>query len=162
MGRTEMKEVQIRTMENSDYDSALDLWRSSDGIGLNTADGRENIESYLHRNAGLSLAATDGGKLVGAVLCGHDGRRGYLHHLAVAASYRGRGIGRRLVEECARRLAAEKIERCHVFVYPDNMQGLAFWREVGFGHRSDLVICSCDIGLGSDSASTGLAPGKNC
>ena len=142
-----MKELMIQTMSIEDYDRAVVLWSSTDGIGLNAADERERIRSYLERNTGMSLTATLNGFLAGAVLCGHDGRRGYLHHLAVSELHRGNGIGRRLVEECLKRLADEKIDRCHVFVYPDNEQGLAFWRKVGFGRRNDILICSHDITL---------------
>lgn len=140
-----MAEILLRSMVAGDYEEAVALWSSTPGIGLNTADERENIERYLRRNADLSLAAAENGRLVAAVLCGHDGRRGYLHHLAVAPTHRGTGLGRRIVEECLRRLAGEKIERCHVFVYPDNVSGLAFWRAMGFGRRTDLVICSHEI-----------------
>ena len=140
-----MKELFIQSMTMDDYERTIALWSTTGGIGLNAADERDRIRCYLERNAGLSLTATLDGFLVGAVLCGHDGRRGYLHHLAVSASFRGKGIGRRLVEECLRRLADEKIDRCHVFVYPDNELGLAFWRGAGFGRRNDILICSHDI-----------------
>ena len=139
------EEVLIQSMTEADYDAAVSLWSATTGIGLSAADERENIRRYLERNANLSLVAVKDGAMIGAVLCGHDGRRGYLHHLAVAASYRGKGIGRRLVAECVKRLADENIDRCHVFVFPDNEQGLAFWREVGFPKRNDILLCSHDI-----------------
>lgn len=140
-----MERVLIRTMTDEDYDDVVSLWRATNGIGLNAADDREGICRYLDRNRGLSLAAIANAALIGAVLCGHDGRRGYLHHLAVAKSFRGEGVGRRLVLECIKRLAGENIDRCHVFVYPENEQGLAFWEKMRFGQRRDLVICSHDI-----------------
>lgn len=86
--------VMLREMTVQDYEEVLALWRSSEGIGLSDADSRENIARFLERNPGLSFVAYDGQELIGAVLCGYDGRRGYIHHLAVAESHRRRRLGR--------------------------------------------------------------------
>jgi putative acetyltransferase len=80
----------------------------------------------------LSAIAESDGEIVGAVLCGHDGRRGYLHHLAVAATYRRRGIARRLVEHCFSRLANARIRKCNIFVFRENQEAVAFWTYNGW------------------------------
>ena len=88
----------------------------------------------------------EAGRVVAAVLCGHDGRRGYLHHLAVRPSCRGRGIGRRLVETCLAALQADGIQKCHVFVFMDNPQGVDFWMHLGWTPRADIGVVSIDLG----------------
>lgn len=132
--------VSIRPMSPQDYDEVVALWQASEGVGLNEADEREPVAAYLRRNAGLSLVACDDRKIVGAVLCGHDGRRGYLHHLAVAQAFRCQGIGRRLVEQCLAGLGSQGILRCHIFLYVDNHAGAGFWRKLGWTERSELKI----------------------
>lgn len=129
----------------SDYAEVIALWQSSEGVGLSSADAPERIAAYLARNPGLSFVVRVGGDLVGAVLCGHDGRRGYLHHLAVRPDQRGRGIGRALVDACMQALAREGIDKCHLFVFKENVVGLAFWRKVGWKERLDLAILSKNI-----------------
>ena len=129
----------------SDYAEVIALWQSSEGVGLSSADSPERIAAYLARNPGLSFVIRVDGELVGAVLCGHDGRRGYLHHLAVRPDQRGRGIGRALVDACMQALAREGIDKCHLFVFKENVDGLAFWRKVGWKERLDLAILSKNI-----------------
>jgi ribosomal protein S18 acetylase RimI-like enzyme len=131
----------LRDFSLTDYDTVLVLWRSCEGIGLNESDTREAIAAFLVRNPGLSLVATDeDGGIVGAVLGGHDGRRGYLHHLAVVPAHRGRGLGRRLVDETLARLRRHGIPKCSIFLYADNAAGRAFWLREGWSAREDLVV----------------------
>ncbi len=129
-----------------DYPAALDLWRRSEGVSVGASDTRERIASYLRRNPGLSFVAYDGNGLVGAVLCGHDGRRGFLHHLAVASDHRRCGIGSRLAALCLDRLKASGISRCHLFVQKENTAAVAFWRRIGWRERIDLVMMTQDVG----------------
>lgn len=130
-----------RPFSVADYDDALALWRDTESMGLGDGDSREGITLFLERNPGLStvLHAPDG-KLVGAVLCGHDGRRGYLHHLAVAKAERGQGFGRMLVEVSLANLRALGLNRCSIFLYADNVAGRAFWQHAGWRQRGDIVI----------------------
>ncbi len=137
--------IEIREFTMEDYDGAIALWRASEGIGLSDADLAENLARYLERNRGLSFVAYEGARLVGAVLCGHDGRRGYLHHMAVAPEYRRRNVGQRLAEKCLRGLKANGFSRCHLFVHRDNHAALAFWRRTGWFDRTDLVMMSRDL-----------------
>jgi N-acetylglutamate synthase len=129
----------------AEYDGALALWRQCEGIGLSEADSREGIQAYLARNPGMSFIATDAGRVVGAVLCGHDGRRGYIHHLAVHPRSRRRSLGRQLVERCLRALQHAGIQRCHLFIFNQNESGMAFWKSVGWTPRNDLSIISRNL-----------------
>lgn len=134
----------IRTMTLSDYDAVLALWRASPGVGLSDADSPEAIARFLQRNPGLCFVAEEDGCLAGAVLCGHDSRRGYLYHLAVHPDFQRRGLGQALVECCLAGLRALDIHKCHIFVYGQNEAGLAFWRSASWVQRFELVILSKD------------------
>ena len=127
------------------YDEVLSLWQRCDGIGLSDADSRQNIRKYLERNPELSFIAKGQGRIVGAALCGHDGRRGYLHHLAVLPEFRRRGIGKKLADRCLRALQEAGIQKCHLFVFKNNDKGLQFWKNIGWTPRRDLSIISTNI-----------------
>lgn len=129
-----------------DYPGVMALWRATEGLCLRDADSEDAIRRYLDRNSGLSFVAEMDGALIGAVLCGHDGRRGYLHHLAVARSFRRKGLGRALAERCLEALRAMEIAKCHLFVRADNSAALAFWRRIGWGERADVVMMSFSSG----------------
>ena len=134
--------IATRPMSIADREAAISLWLASEGVGVNECDEPRPLAAYLARNPGMSFVALDGEVLVGAVLGGTDGRRGYLHHLAVAATHRGRGLGRALADHVLLALAAAGIARCHLFVYGDNTAGLAFWERGGWRLGTDLVIMS--------------------
>ncbi len=121
------------------------LWKATPGIGLSEADERANIASFLAYNRGLSFVAETGASLAGAVLGSFDGRRGYLHHLAVAPGRRRAGIGRTLVARSLEALARRGVRRCHIFVMADNADGQRFWERVGWFRRHDLLVMSKDV-----------------
>ena len=131
---------QLRRMTLADYDEIIALWRATEGIGLNESDEREAIGAYLARNPDLSFVAVAGGRTVGAVLGGHDGRRGYLHHLAVTPDWRRRGLGRALVEAVLAELKQCGMLKCNIFLYAHNDTGRAFWENHGWVAREDLVL----------------------
>ncbi len=133
---------QVREMAIRDYDEVIALWQESEGIGLSDADTREGVAHFLDRNPGLSLVACDGVQLAGAVLCGHDGRRGFIHHLAVHPSYRRRGLGRSLVDRCLGELKRLGIDKCHLFVYGENRDAIFFWQKTDWTERIDLIMMS--------------------
>ena len=133
-------DVTVSAMTTSDLQAVLGLWAQTEGVGLNESDTPEQLRAFLDRNPGLSLVARDGQQLVGAVLCGHDGRRGYLNHLAVLAEYRGHGLGRRMVETCLVALEVLGILKCNIFLYADNIPGQQFWNRCGWTERSDLRV----------------------
>jgi len=132
--------VQLREMTLADYDEVYALWAASEGIGLSSADSREAIGAFLQRNPGLAFVAVDGDIIVGAVICGTDGRRGYLHHLAVRSSHKRQGIGRHLAQACLDRLREQGIEKCHIFVYRENHSARQFWESIGWVERVELVL----------------------
>ena len=135
-----------REMSIGDYADVMRLWQETEGMGLSSADSPEAISRYLARNPGMSfVAVSEQGELAGAVLCGHDGRRGYLHHLAVREAFRREGLAKTLVESCLERLRQAGIEKCHIFVYNTNEVGQAFWKAMGWTERTTLIIMSKDI-----------------
>ncbi len=143
--------ISIRPMRTGDYDRVIALWRATDGVGLDASDEREPIVAYLARNPNLSQVAVvgtrdTGERIVGAVLSGFDGRRGDLCHLAVDKEFRGRGIGRRLVEVCLVRLQEVGMLKCNIRVFANNGEGQAFWRHLDFTLREDLAMMQRRIG----------------
>lgn len=143
---TPAPEWRIESLTLEDYAAVRSLWQSSPGIGLSAADSREAIARYLARNPGMSrVARSSDNRLVGAVLCGHDERRGYLHHLAVRPAWRGRGIGGALVQSALACLHRAGIDKSHVFVLSDNADGRRFWQQIGWQLRSDLQVVSRQI-----------------
>ena len=138
--------MEIVEISVGNFEELIALWQAAAGVGLDRdSDTKERIATYLRRNPGLSFAAWDGGRIVGAVLCGHDGRRGYMHHLAVAEAWRGRGIGRALVEKAISRLQMMGVRKCNIFLYADNTGGYGFWRRMGWIERTDSKVMSKDI-----------------
>jgi N-acetylglutamate synthase len=137
--------IDIRKMTIEDFYEVLALWHTSEGVGLSDSDSRENLRQYLDRNPGMSFVALIDGKIVGAALAGHDGRRGYIYHLAVHPDYRRRGIGRDLVDHCVKILAESGLKKCHIFIFNDNDTGIAFWKSVGWSQRFDIGVVSKNI-----------------
>lgn len=137
--------IDIREMTPQDYDTVYALWEQTEGVGLSAADSRERINSYLERNPGCSFVARDEERAVGAVLCGHDGRRGYLHHLAVKPAYRRHGVGRQLITHALTALRKAGIDKCHLFVFKTNAPALAFWQANGWQIRTDIQLFSKDL-----------------
>ena len=134
--------VVIQAMTIKDYDEVRALWQESEGLDLSSADTRSCITRFLERNPGLSFVARAQGQLVGAVLCGHDGRRGYIDHLAVRASHRRQGIGKLLVSRSIYHLMQNGIQKWHLFVREDNLEAIAFWRKLGWQQRIELITMS--------------------
>lgn len=135
----------VRQMASEDYERVSEIWINSEGICLRSDDSKENIARYLRHNPGMSFVAEFNNKITGAVLCGHDTRRGYLYHLAVDKSHRKKGLGRELVQACLHALKQAGIDKCHIFVLADNQEGLGFWRNIGWELRKDIQILSKSI-----------------
>jgi len=134
--------IHIRAFETSDYSQARALWEATPGVGLSDADTPRAIEAFLSRNPGTSFVATQGGALVGTILCGHDGRRGLIHHLVTAQSHRRQGAGRALLRAGLQALRGCGIDKCHLLVFRSNIEGLAFWRAVSAQERTELALFS--------------------
>jgi ribosomal protein S18 acetylase RimI-like enzyme len=124
--------VTLRPMTERDLPAATRLWSTAEGVELAEGDSTEELTCYLRRNAGGSFVALAGEQLVGAVLAGHDGRRGFLYHLAVATDRQGAGIGRALVGSSVAALKAAGIVRVLIFVARDNRRGRSFWTKQGW------------------------------
>jgi ribosomal protein S18 acetylase RimI-like enzyme len=134
--------MQYRNMEISDYDDVMQLWRSCEGLNLKDADSVRGIASYLERNPGLSFVAVDENGIVGSLMAGHDGKRGYIQHLAVATPARRQGVAARLVELCLEALLAQGIVKSHVHVINSNQPGREFWSRRGWHHRAEIEMYS--------------------
>jgi putative acetyltransferase len=134
--------ITIQRFEPHYYPAARHLWEATEGVGLSAADSAEAIMAFLTRNPGLSFVALQDEQLVGTILVGHDGRRGLIHHLAVAAAARRQGIGAMLVREGLAALDRNGIQKCHLFVFADNTAAHAFWQAIGAEQRTSLVIYS--------------------
>ena len=134
--------IDIHEMTIADYDEVRALWQRSEGIDLSGADSRSSITRFLERNPGLSFVARDGEQLVGAVLCGHDGRRGYIDHLVVSKTHRRQGIGRMLASRCLCNLMQNGIQKWNLFVREDNKDAIAIWSKLGWQQRVELVTMS--------------------
>ena len=137
----------IKTSEFSisDYDAALELWQRVEGLEIAEGDDREGVAHFLTRNRGLSRVATDGTAIVGIALCGHDGRRGYIYHLAVDPAYQARGLGKRLMNECLDGLRRAGLKRALILVADDNPRGQKFWRDCGWEEVPGPVIMGIDL-----------------
>lgn len=139
------RNAQIRDFTIEYYDKALALWRSDTHMGLSSADDREAMERFLRRNHGLSKVVFDGGQLIGTILCGHDGRRGYVYHLYIQPEHRRGGMAAALANACLDDLRREGIHKCHLFIFKDNEGGRTFWASTLWKHRDDIEVYSRDI-----------------
>ena len=129
----------IRTMRKEDYDQVYDLWMSIHGFSIRSIDdSREGVARFLRRNPDTSVVAVADGKVVGAILCGHDGRRGCLYHVCVREEYRMHGIGKAMVVACMKALQEEQITNVSLIAFTRNDIGNAFWNRIGWTERKDL------------------------
>ncbi|MBN1398529.1 MAG: GNAT family N-acetyltransferase [Bacteroidetes bacterium] len=135
----------IREIVVGDYEQMILLWKNTPGIGLSDADTKRNISMFLERNPGLSFVYEVDKKIIGTVLCGHDARRGYIYHLAVAENFKKQGIGRILIEHCLEKLRNKRITKCHLFIFRDNEEAVQFYEHTGWKKRSDLLIYSKNL-----------------
>lgn len=131
--------INIRTMTIEDYEQVKALWLTIKGFAIRSIDdSREGVERFLKRNPTTSVVAEADGKIIGAILCGHDGRRGCLYHVCVHEDYRMHGIGKSMVVFCMEALKAENINKVSLIAFTKNDIGNAFWRTIGWTKREDL------------------------
>lgn len=145
MTRDPFGKILTREFTIDDYDAAIELWTRLEGLDVAEGDDRETIGRFLERNPGLSRVAVSESKVIGAVLCGHDGRRGYVYHLAVDPTFHERGIGRRLIEECLAGLRRAGLQRANILVAKDNPRGLEFWRRTGWEDLPEAAAFGRDV-----------------
>lgn len=141
-----MTEMKIRKMTIDDYDGIYRLWMDTPGLGLNTADdSRDGIRKYLLRNPSTCFVAEKDAAIIGDIMCGHDGRRGYIYHTAVKESERNKGTGRLLLQHAMNALKDEGINKVALVVFEKNEIGNSFWKKQGFSVRKDLVYRNKNI-----------------
>ncbi len=134
-----MEGVEIREMRPEDYDGVYALWMTIKGFGIRSVDdSREGIARFLRRNPTTSVVALLGDKVIGGILCGHDGRRGCLYHVCVAKEYRRQGIGKAMVVRAMNALKSEHINKVSLIAFTKNDIGNAFWNCMGWTRRLDL------------------------
>ena len=149
--RGPLDRYEIRAFAPGDIEAAVRIWSATEGLGVGPGDSPEALTRFLERNPGLSLVAVDRrpgaepGDLAAAILCGHDGRRGFIYRLAVARSHRRSGLAAALARRCFEGLAAAGMERCIILVQEDNVVAREFWRAIGARYRRDLVAFSRDL-----------------
>ncbi len=130
----------IRKMVISDYDRIYDLWMSCSGMGLNNLDdSKDGIDRFIKRNPDTCFVAEEDSEIIGAIMVGNDGRRGYIYHTAVDPQHRKQGIASRLVDAAMQALKQCGINKCALVVFGRNENGNAFWEKIGFTAREDLV-----------------------
>ena len=132
----------IREINIEDYDDLLDLFSQTPGITVRDADSKESTKKYLLRNPNLNFVATVNSEIIGCVMCGHDGRRGYLQHLIVKPKHQKKGIGQKLFEKCITNLKSIAIHKTHIFVFKDNNQANSFWMKQGWEIRDEINMYS--------------------
>ena len=137
--------INTREFVIDDYEKAVALWKSAEGVEVAEGDSEDEIRAYLLRNPGLSRIAEEDGTMVGAVLCGHDGRRGLIYHLTVAPAYHGKGIGRLLVGECLAQLRAAGLARALILVARDNPSAHSFWLRTGWEDVPGASLMGIDL-----------------
>lgn len=138
--------MKIRPMSIEDYNEVYKLWTNTDGMGMRSLDDSpEGIDRFLRRNPSTCFIAQEGEDVIGVIFCGHDGRRGFIYHTAVKTDYRGRGIGRALVNAALEALKKEKINKVALVVFTSNNLGNRFWQSLGFDKRDDLVYRNLSI-----------------
>ena len=138
-GTEKQERYMVRVMKIEDYDQIYELWSKIRGFGIRSIDdSREGIERFLKRNPTTSVVAEEDGKIVGAILCGHDGRRGCFYHVCVDEMYRMRGIGKAMVVFAMEALREEKINKVSLIAFTKNDIGNAFWKEIGCKKREYL------------------------
>lgn len=131
--------AEIRTMTLEDYQGVKALWLSIEGFAIRSIDDSyEGVERFLRRNPTTSVVAVDNGEIVGAILCGHDGRRGCLYHVCVREDHRMQGIGKAMVVFCMKALQQEEINKVSLIAFTVNDVGNKFWRRIGWTKREDL------------------------
>ena len=131
--------MNIRAMTEEDYEQVHTLWLSISGFGIRSIDdSKEGVARFIRRNPTTSVVAEENGKIVGCILCGHDGRRGCLYHVCVDHAYRKHGIGKAMVHFCVQALKEEGINKVSIIAFTKNEIGNKFWKKMGWEFRDDL------------------------
>ena len=134
-----MGNYHVRQMKPADYEAVYCLWKTIRGFGIRSIDdSKEGVERFIYRNPTTSIVAESDGRIVGCILCGHDGRCGCFYHVCVAEDYRKRGIGKAMAVTAMKALQAEHINKVCLIAYKNNEAGNGFWKSVGWKKREDI------------------------
>lgn len=138
--------IEIRRMTASDYEQVYELWMSISGLGIRSIDdSKEGVERFIKRNPTTSMVAVCDRQIVGAILCGHDGRRACFYHVCVRESHRKQGIGQQMVGACLAALKEEKVNKVNLIAFTSNEVGNRFWQSLGWDFRNDVNYYDCTL-----------------
>lgn len=144
IGQMQEEKTVIRVMTIEDFEEVHKLWMSIHGFGIRSIDdSREGVERFIRRNPSTSMVAVKEDKIVGAILCGHDGRRACLYHVCVDEAYRKHGIGQEMVRRCLAALREEHINKVNLIAFKHNEVGNRFWQGLGWSFRDDVNYYEC-------------------
>jgi ribosomal protein S18 acetylase RimI-like enzyme len=139
-----MENLTIRVMKTEDFEEVHSLWMGIHGFGIRSIDdAREGVERFIRRNPTTSMVALVDGKIIGAILCGHDGRRACLYHVCVHEDYRKHGIGQKMVRHCLEALKEEHVNKVNLIAFKSNEVGNRFWQGLGWSFRDDVNYYEC-------------------
>ena len=130
----------IEQMTEYHLGEAILLWNKTEGLGIGPSDSIENLSKHIQLNPDLNFVAVSGNNLIGTVLGGFDGRRGYIYHLAIDKNFRNNKIGKALMDTCFNKMKEKKIEKCHIMVLKDNITAHSFYKKNGCIQRNDIVL----------------------
>lgn len=131
--------LQLRPMQPADYPQVAELWHNTPGMGMSEIDDSEQgIMVFLAFNPELNFVAFVDDVLSGVIMCGYDGRRATIYHMAVTQGQRGRGIGTALLQQLERKLSAKNISKGRLLVFANNQSGNQFWSKQGWILQSEL------------------------
>jgi len=134
--------IAYRNLVPTDHEILFKMWKTAPGLTIRNADSFEGFTAFLKRNPRLSFGVESGGRLVGSILGGHDGRFGSIHHLVVMPAFQNQGLGKQLVKLCLDQLESTGTEKCHIFINRDNQNGIKFWENIDWVERTDLFMAS--------------------
>lgn len=131
--------IDLRLIQDHDYPKLIQLWKSAGCIEVRQTETPAMLVNFLKRNSGCNYAAYAENQLVGAVLAGHDGWRGYLYHMAIHPDYRQQGLGTKIVNAAVEAIQRSGITHIHCLVKRDNIIAQQFWEKCGFDARDELL-----------------------
>ncbi len=139
----------IREICPEDYEAINDFWRNIEGIELDDSDSKRNFHFFLERNKGMSFLALNHKKIIGTCLASHNGRCGFLNHLAVIQNHRRKGTGKMLVQKCLKMLQSKGIKKNYIFLSKENDEAQVFWEHIGWFQYDQYLVMSIKADINS-------------
>ena len=137
--------IGFRTMEASDILASIELWKTMKGLAIRGSDNIRDLTDHVNMNRKHNFVAISEEQIVGTVLGGFDGRRGYIYHLAVKQGFRKKGIGKELMERCFRSFKEINVSKCHMMVLKDNAEAQDFYKKIGCELRTEILVFSKNL-----------------